>query len=105
MDGIVPRHAGADKMTSVWLVTNDGSGDDGDDWLLKSIHATEASAKEAAAGDRWHRCVEEWKLEGPLLTVEEREAVRFFSQIDGPGNVPVANKRAATLRALLERTK
>ncbi len=39
------------------------------------------------------------------LTDEEREAVRFFSQIDGPGNVPVANKRAATLRKMLERLK
>lgn len=37
------------------------------------------------------------------LTAEERESVRFFSLIDGPGNVPVANKRAATLRGLLER--
>jgi len=37
------------------------------------------------------------------LTVEEREAVRFFSLIDGPHNVPIANKRAATLRGLLER--
>jgi hypothetical protein len=37
------------------------------------------------------------------LTDEEREAVRFFSKIDGPHNVPVANKRAATLRGLLER--
>lgn len=39
----------------------------------------------------------------PALTDDEREAVRFFSQIDGPGNVPVANKRAATLNSLLER--
>ena len=39
------------------------------------------------------------------LTDAEREAVRFFSQIDGPHNVPVANKRAATLRGLLERTR
>jgi len=37
------------------------------------------------------------------LTDAEREAVRFFSLIDGPGNVPVANKKAATLRGLLER--
>jgi hypothetical protein len=37
------------------------------------------------------------------LTDEEREAIRFFSKIDGPHNVPVANKRAATLRGLLER--
>lgn len=42
-----------------------------------------------------------WKA----LTDEEREAVRFFSNIDGPHNVPVANKRAATLRSLLERLK
>jgi hypothetical protein len=39
------------------------------------------------------------------LTDAEREAVRFFSKIDGPHNVPVANKRAATLRSLLERLK
>lgn len=39
------------------------------------------------------------------LTGAEREAVRFFSQIDGPGNVPVANIRAAALRGLLERLK
>lgn len=37
------------------------------------------------------------------LTDAEQEAIRFFSLIDGPGNVPVANKRAATLRGLLER--
>ena len=37
------------------------------------------------------------------LADAEREAVRFFSLIDGPGNVPVANKRAATLRGLLAR--
>ena len=39
------------------------------------------------------------------LTREEREAVRFFSLIEGPGNVPIANKRAATLRGLLERLR
>ena len=39
------------------------------------------------------------------LTDAEREAVRFFSRIDGPRNVPVANRRAATLRGLLERLK
>jgi len=39
----------------------------------------------------------------PTLTDEEREAVRFSSKIDGPHNVPVANKRAATLRGLLDR--
>lgn len=39
------------------------------------------------------------------LTDEERRAVGFFSKIDGPGNVPVANKHAATLRAFLERLR
>ena len=43
------------------------------------------------------------EIERLRLTDEEREAVRFFSKIDGPHNVPVANKRAATLRGLLER--
>lgn len=41
--------------------------------------------------------------ENPTLTDAEREAIRFFSLIDGPGNVPVANIRAATLRGLLKR--
>jgi hypothetical protein len=40
----------------------------------------------------------------PLLTDAERAAAAFFSRIDGPGNVPVANHHAATLRGLLERT-
>lgn len=44
-------------------------------------------------------------VEQKNLTDEEREAVRFFSQIDGPGNVPVANRRAAALRGMLERMK
>lgn len=39
-----------------------------------------------------------------VLTDEERRAVEFFSRIDGPGNVPVANQQAAILRGLLERT-
>lgn len=43
------------------------------------------------------------EIERLRLTDAEREAVRFFSQIDGPHNVPVANRRAATLRGLLER--
>jgi hypothetical protein len=42
-------------------------------------------------------------IDGITLTDAEREAIRFFSMIDGPGNVPVANKRAATLRSLLAR--
>ena len=45
------------------------------------------------------------RSESPTLTDAEREAIRFFSKIDGPHNVPVANKRAATLRGLLDRTQ
>lgn len=41
----------------------------------------------------------------PKLTEAELEAVRFFSLIDGPHNVPVANRRAATLRGLLDRLR
>lgn len=55
----------------------------------------------ASASDR---VVPLYRQPQPTLTDEEREAVRFFSLIDGPHNVPVANKRAATLRGLLERT-
>lgn len=39
----------------------------------------------------------------PTLTNAERRAIEFFSRIDGPGNVPVANQHAATLRGLLKR--
>jgi hypothetical protein len=62
-------------------------------------------------GESIGKCLEEYNtmkalcIDGKYLTDDEREAVRFFSQIDGPGNVPVANKRAATLRKLLERLK
>jgi hypothetical protein len=38
------------------------------------------------------------------LTDAERAAAAFFSRIEGPGNVPVANRHATTLRGLLERT-
>jgi hypothetical protein len=43
------------------------------------------------------------EIERLRLTDAEREAIAFFSRIDGPGNVPVANHHAATLRGLLER--
>jgi hypothetical protein len=43
------------------------------------------------------------EIERLRLTDAERQAVEFFSRIDGPGNVPVANQKAATLRDLLER--
>lgn len=62
-------------MTKVYLVTNDGSGEDGDEWLLGSIHATKDGAEEAKALGSWYRCVEEWEMEGSLLTDAEREAI------------------------------
>jgi hypothetical protein len=43
------------------------------------------------------------EIERLRLTDAERAAAAFFSQIDGPGNVPVANHHATTLRGLLER--
>jgi hypothetical protein len=45
------------------------------------------------------------EIERLRITDAERAAMEFFSRIDGPGNVPVANQKAATLRTLLERTK
>ena len=68
-------------MTSVWLVTNGGSGEDGDEWLLDSVHATEASAKAEAESNEWHREVEEWGLEGSILTDEERAAIKMARSI------------------------
>lgn len=70
---------------------------------LRYVHVPVASQlfEEAACEIERLRQVVEQKN----LTDEEWEAVRFFSQIDGPGNVPVANRRAAALRGMLERMK
>jgi hypothetical protein len=104
-------------MTSVWLVTNGGDGSDGDEWLLKSVHATEASAKAAAAAEKWHREVEEWDLEGSVLTDAERDAISMAaSACDLESSLNVAcngrqsfadmwSDRAGVLRLLLERLK
>jgi hypothetical protein len=94
-------------MASVWLVTNGGDGSDGDEWLLNSVHATEASAKAAAAAEKWHREVEEWPLEGPLLADAEREAIEAAIQLceDITYGGPNDAEAAATLRSLLERLK
>jgi hypothetical protein len=87
-------------MTKVYLVTNDGSGEDGDEWLLGSIHATKDGAEEAKALGSWYRCVEEWEMEGSLLTDAEREAIEgaiIHMETRGVWAWP------ATLRGLLER--
>jgi hypothetical protein len=88
-------------MTTVWLVTNGGDGSDGDEWLLHSVHVSEASAKAASAAEKWHREVEEWDLEGSILTDEEREAVKFFADIHSDDEPP--HEYAATLLSLLKR--
>lgn len=89
-------------MATVWLVTNGGDGGQcGDDWLVDTIHTTQAGAVARAAGERWFKEVEEWQIHGPLLTDEEREAIHWaigdVSDITGPVE--------DTLRGLLERTK
>ena len=86
-------------MTKVYLVTNDGSGEDGDEWLLGSIHATKDGAEEAKALGSWYRCVEEWEMEGSLLTDVEREAIAWAARAADPDYTG----HTATLRGLLER--
>jgi len=92
-------------MSSVFLVTNGGSGDDGDEWILGSVHATEESALNAAEKSQWHREVEEWDLEGSILTDKERAAIGWaIMECD---SMPTERSREAadTLRSLLERIK
>jgi hypothetical protein len=98
-------------MISVFLVTNGGSGEDGDEWILDSIHATRESAEAMVTIKNrdfkdWE--VEEWDLEGGVLTDEEREAVSIMADIaNDPRGVAKHHglDLAATLRGLLERTK
>jgi hypothetical protein len=96
-------------MATVWLVTNGGDGGEcGDDWLVDTIHTTQAGAVARAAGERWFKEVEEWQIHGPLLTEAEREAVqRAMASI--ADTLDYASQQAAadyaTLRRLLERTK
>jgi hypothetical protein len=90
-------------MTSVWLVNNGGSGGDGDEWLVKSIHATKESAELEASENKWHKDLEEWELTGSFLTDKERAAIEFFAEIHADDEPP--HEFAATLRSLLERTR
>lgn len=90
-------------MTSVWLVTNGGSGEDGDEWLLNSVHATKESADLAVSTNQWHREVEEWDLDGSVLTQEEREAVEIA--IEYVGSAYAVQHHAETLRKLNERLR
>ncbi len=91
-------------MTSVFLVTNGGSGEDGDEWHLKSIHATRQGA-EADAADANKQCgfneweAEEWAVQGSLLTDEERSAIAVARRC----LLPCHDDFDATLGRLLER--
>jgi len=88
-------------MTSVWLVTNGGSGGDGDEWLVKSIHATKGSAELAASENKRHKDLEKWELTGSFLTEEERAAIESAADfIDSK-----SYSSPDTLRLLLDRTK
>jgi len=104
-------------MTSVWLVTNGGSGEDGDEWHLFDIYATEEAANAHVAEENARRGfmefeVEEWGVGGSPLTDEEREAIaaglgaleRLYKD-SPPISQPIYEHHAPTLRRLLERTR
>jgi hypothetical protein len=90
-------------MTSVWLVTNGGSGEDGDEWLLDSIYATKEGAK--AGRTKWFNVVEESVLRGSILTDEEREAIEraIGRELDAEWYGGPEPDRVVALRGLLER--
>jgi hypothetical protein len=95
-------------MTSVWLVTNGGSGEDGDEWHLFDIFATEEAANAHVAEENARRGfmefeVEEWSVKGSPLTDEEREAIGYFAAATGPQYLEATNHYAAVAKALLER--
>jgi hypothetical protein len=94
-------------MATVWLVTNGGDGGQcGDDWLVDTIHTTQAGAVARAAGERWFKEVEEWQIHGPLLTDAEREAIQTAMNAYGDNNDDrECEMIEATLWGLLERTK
>lgn len=103
-------------MTSVWFAAS-GSGEDGDEYDVHEVFATEADAR--AHCDRpdrpsWeHHYVQEWEVTGSLLTDEEREAVewaaeayerRYQERVGLENNGPdQCGEIAGTLRKLLER--
>jgi hypothetical protein len=91
------------------MFLNDGEGDEwNDDEVIAATKMLEAEIERMPSGGACPHVrgtVTQHCSLNFTLTAEEREAVRFFSQIDGPENVPVANKRAAILRSLLERLK
>ncbi len=74
------------SLSKVWCVTS-GSGEDGDEWDMHSIHATRESAvddadeRNRAVGRDWF-AISEWDVEGcpqsrGWLTEEEKAAIRW----------------------------
>jgi hypothetical protein len=109
-------------MTSVWLVTNGGSGEDGDEWHLFDIYATEEAANAHVAEENARRGfmefeVEEWNVKGSPLTDAERAAIKMAvaackveeelnTACDGRQSFAgLWSDRAGVLRSLLERTR
>lgn len=99
-------------MTSVWFAAS-GSGEDGDPWDVHEVFATKELAEAYCSRPdkpRWeHPYVQEWEVEGSLLTDEEREAVKLAAdfledEFYGCSDKCAAEHNAvATLRKLLER--
>jgi hypothetical protein len=97
-------------MTSVWLVTNGGSGEDGDEWHLFDIFATEEAANAHVAEENARRGfmefeVEEWSVKGSPLTDAERFVLREVRDIYADEDDVKCNEIAAVIDGLLERTK
>lgn len=92
-------------MTSVWFAST-GSGEDGDPWDVRDVFATKELAEAYCnRPDKpvWeHPYVQEWEVEGSLLTDEEREAIYRAEARLRTAYVP-DDATAATLRKLLER--
>jgi hypothetical protein len=94
-------------MTSVWLATNGGSGEDGDEWLLFDIFATEEAANAHVAEENARRGfmeveVEEWSVKGSPLTDEERGVLRGLAE---DASYRCADFTERVVRGLLERLK
>lgn len=93
-------------MTSVWFAST-GSGEDGDPWDVRDVFATRELAEaycNRPDKPRWeHAYVQEWEVEGSLLTDEEREAVLSAAcYFDTRADLRM-QAFGSTLRVMLER--
>jgi hypothetical protein len=76
-------------MTSVFLVTNGGGGEDGDEWILFDIYATEEAANARAAEENASRGfvefeVEEWDVSGPCQVLQQENKALNDVEHSGP---------------------